>query len=153
VQERVLLHRASVIGRIFWDDLALKMNDSGDDLKNDGGEQTAQILTTLQDRELILRNPQSAFAGTSEYIFKHSVLRDVTYERLLKRLRKIYHLQVAKWLCSSSGERVGEYAARIAEHFEYGSCLPRLPTGIIVPPSKLKKPIFPKWHRGSTARL
>jgi predicted ATPase/class 3 adenylate cyclase len=120
VQERVLLHRASVAGRIFWDDLALKMNDSGGDIKNDGGEQTAQILTTLQDRELILRNPQSAFAGTSEYIFKHSVLRDVTYERLLKRLRKIYHLQVAKWLCTSSGERVGEYAARIAEHFEYG---------------------------------
>jgi predicted ATPase/class 3 adenylate cyclase len=119
-QERVLLHRASVAGRIFWDDLALRMNDNGGDLKNDGGDQSAQILTNLQNRELIFRSPQSAFAGTSEYIFKHSVLRDVTYERLLKRLRRVYHLQVANWLCSSSGERVGEYAARIAEHFEYG---------------------------------
>ena len=51
-------------------------------------------------------NRQATFSGTTEYMFNHALLRDVTYASLLKRLRRAYHAQVADWLCERSGERV-----------------------------------------------
>jgi class 3 adenylate cyclase/tetratricopeptide (TPR) repeat protein len=113
--ERQILHRASVAGRVFWDELTARMAEAGETNQ----EATTQIaLGSLQNRELIFRVDPSTFSGATEYIFKHALLREVTYERLLKRLRRIYHLQVAEWLLERSGEQVGVYAGRIGEHFE-----------------------------------
>jgi predicted ATPase len=36
----------------------------------------------------------------------------------LLKLRRTYHKQVAQWLEANAGERVGEYAGLIAEHYE-----------------------------------
>ena len=44
------------------------------------------------------------------------MLREVTYESVLKRLRKIYHGLVADWLIANSADRIGEYFGLIAEH-------------------------------------
>ncbi len=44
------------------------------------------------------------------------MLREVTYESVLKRLRKTYHGFVADWLIVNSGDRIGEYSGLIAEH-------------------------------------
>jgi tetratricopeptide (TPR) repeat protein len=118
LQERNVLQRASVAGRVFWDDLTARMKDSDRDEDADRVVETSGALAGLQGRELIFRKDHSAFSGTTEFMFKHAVLRDVTYERLLKRLRRIYHLQVAEWLYDHSGGRVGEFAGRIGEHFE-----------------------------------
>jgi len=118
VQERKVLHCASVAGRVFWDELAARMSDAGDYVGVETLPETSGVLASLSDREMIFRRDPSAFAGTTEYIFKHALLRDVAYERLLKRLRRAYHLKVAEWLCERSGERAGEYAGRIGEHFE-----------------------------------
>ena len=116
--ERKVLHRASVAGRVFWDDLTAHMKDSNGAEQGDRVVETSGALANLQSRELIFRKEQSAFSGTTEFTFKHAVLRDVTYERLLKQLRRTYHVQVAEWLREHSGERVGEYAGRIGEHYE-----------------------------------
>jgi class 3 adenylate cyclase/tetratricopeptide (TPR) repeat protein len=116
--ERKVLHRSSVAGRVFWDDLAARLADASSE-EALGGVETAGALAKLQGRDLINRVDQSTFSGTQEYIFKHALLREVTYDRLLKRLRRTYHLQVAEWLCERSGEQVGVYAGRIGEHFEY----------------------------------
>jgi tetratricopeptide (TPR) repeat protein len=53
-----------------------------------------------------------------EYIFKHDLLREVTYESVLKRLRKTYHGLVADWLIANCGDRISEYGGLIAEHLE-----------------------------------
>ena len=55
-----------------------------------------QTLTALRERELVYRHEESAFVGSVEYIFKHDVLREVTYESVIKRLRKTYHSLVAE---------------------------------------------------------
>jgi tetratricopeptide (TPR) repeat protein len=52
----------------------------------------------------------------SEYIFKHDILREVTYESVLKRLRKVYHGLVADWLIAQGAERWVKYNGLIAEH-------------------------------------
>ena len=80
--------------------------------------QIAERLETLEKKELVFHRDASAFAETPEYIFKHAILHDVTYESVLLRLRKIYHAQVAENLIELGKERVNEYAGRIGEHFE-----------------------------------
>lgn len=111
--ERMVLQRASVVGRIFWDDAIRALGD--EHLKADV---LASTLLALRAKELIFRRDRSAFVGAEEYVFKHVILRDVTYESVLKRQRKIYHAQAANWLLEHSGERSNQFAGLIAGHFE-----------------------------------
>jgi class 3 adenylate cyclase/tetratricopeptide (TPR) repeat protein len=106
-------------GDVPWDDVAGTTEDAS------SGADTATALQALGERELIHEREMSAFVGTREYIFKHAILRDVTYESVLKRLRRVYHGQVAAWLVEQGGERVGEYAGRIGEHYERAEMRPQ----------------------------
>ena len=115
--EREMLQRASVVGRVFWEGALVRICESVGK-RIDRGEISA-ALQALCKKELIFRRDDSAFAGEREYIFKHAILHDVTYESVLKRLRRAYHAQVAAWLFERGGERVGEYAGLIGEHYEY----------------------------------
>jgi predicted ATPase/class 3 adenylate cyclase len=114
-QERVILQQASVIGRVFWDS-ALSYLRGAAPAANP--ENLNEILASLCHRELIFQRRVSAFSGTQEYIFKHALLRDVTYESVLKRERRGYHALVAEWLIANSGERSGELTGVIADHLE-----------------------------------
>ncbi|MBU1747421.1 MAG: AAA family ATPase [Chloroflexi bacterium] len=109
--ERELLQRAAVVGRLFWDAAVAELADAEQ-------EPVRAALDASCARELIFRREHSAFAGTAEYLFKHALLRDVTYETVLLKLRRGYHARVARWLEAHAGERVGEYAALMAEHYE-----------------------------------
>jgi oligopeptide transport system substrate-binding protein len=75
-------------------------------------------LSALRGKEMVFQRETSAFVGAQEYIFKHNMLREVTYEGVLKRLRRVYHGLVADWLMEQAGERVGEYTGLIADHLE-----------------------------------
>ncbi len=72
----------------------------------------------LRAKELIFQYGEAAFAEIPEFIFKNAVLHDVTYESVLLRLRRVYHLQAAEGLIGVWGERVNEYAGRVGEHYE-----------------------------------
>jgi class 3 adenylate cyclase/tetratricopeptide (TPR) repeat protein len=114
-RERVVLQQASVVGRLFWDQLVAYIQ--AQDHEGSDPQFVPIALTSLRGRELIYRREESAFAGALEYLFKHDVLREVTYESVTKRLRKTYHGLVADWLISHSGDRFNEYNGLIAEHF------------------------------------
>ncbi len=112
--ERIILQRASVVGRIFWDTIVTRLQAEGEQpIAN-----TRDLFNKLRRRELIRWREQSAFDGTKEYIFKHTILRDVTYESVLRRQRRVYHAQIADWLVERSGDRINEYIGLIAEHYE-----------------------------------
>jgi predicted ATPase/class 3 adenylate cyclase len=111
-QERLVLQQASVVGRLFWDRVVAYIQSAGDG----GAEIVPEVLTALRGRELIYRREESAFAEAREYLFKHDILREVTYESVLKRLRKAYHALVADWLIAHSAGRAAEYNGIIAEH-------------------------------------
>lgn len=112
--ERTVLQRASVVGRIFWDSAVAVLHADGEQPLHN----LQDNLVALRSRELVRAREQSAFSGTGEYIFRHTVLHDVTYESVLRRLRRIYHAQVADWLIDRSGDRINEYNGVIADHFE-----------------------------------
>jgi class 3 adenylate cyclase/predicted ATPase len=115
-EEREVLQQASVIGRSFWDQaVGYLYQGFNPDQKQ---ENVASILTSLRNRELVFRRESSSIASTQEYLFKHEMLREVTYESIPLRMRRIYHGLAAEWLLESSGDRVGEYTGQIAEHLE-----------------------------------
>ena len=116
-REREMLQLASVVGRIFWPNMLAHMRNPAIETA-DADRALQQSLQTLRSKELIFESGQSTFADTSEYIFRHAVLYDVTYESVLLKLRRVYHRQVAEGLIWLSSERAGEYAGRIGEHFE-----------------------------------
>jgi predicted ATPase/class 3 adenylate cyclase len=118
--ERGALQKASVVGRTFWDAAVARLGE-GQPEAAAGAERPEALgarLDALQARELVFEQERSAFARAQEYIFKHAILRDVTYESVLLRLRRGYHAQAAAWLIEQAHERVGEYAGLIGEHYE-----------------------------------
>ncbi len=115
--ERKALQRASVVGEVFWSGAVNRICESTAEPMERNEVQGA--LQSLREKELIFGQDESTFAGEQEYVFKHAVLHNVTYESVLKRLRRGYHAQVAGWLLERSGERVDEYAGLIGEHYEH----------------------------------
>jgi predicted ATPase/class 3 adenylate cyclase len=119
LEERTTLQQASVVGHIFWDDTVEYINQESRSRNIQTTLNTAcQNLTTLRSRELIHRREESAFTDSVEYIFKHTALRDVTYESVLKRIRRIYHGLISEWLIHHSAGRSSEYSGLIADHLE-----------------------------------
>jgi tetratricopeptide (TPR) repeat protein len=115
-EERMVLQQASVVGRVFWDAIIAYLNRSGpgglaDETVRDG-------LDALREREMVYRRDLSAFTGAAEHIFKHTLLREVAYETVLKRARRSYHALVAEWITEHSSERAGEIPQIIAYHLE-----------------------------------
>lgn len=112
-EERITMQRAAVIGRSFWDE-AIKALQMADNIPVEVG----RALEVLTRRELISVREETTFRGAREYIFKSTMLRDVTYDSIIKRQQRNYHAEVARWLEEVAGAWAGEYNLLIAEHYE-----------------------------------
>lgn len=108
--EREALQRASVVGRLFWDEAVAELAQTP-------VAELRPTLAAVRQRELIFRRERSSFIAAEEYIFKHALLRDVAYETVLLKYRAAFHGRVARWLEEHAGERIGEYLGLIAEHY------------------------------------
>jgi len=118
--ERVVAQRASVIGRVFWDD-AVDYLAGASPAPASGALSTNDALNGLRTREVVQRRERSAFDGTTEFLFKHALLRDVAYDGVLKAHRRTFHSLAARWLEQTTGRsrRGDEYAGLIAEHYDH----------------------------------
>jgi class 3 adenylate cyclase/predicted ATPase len=114
---RETLQQASVVGRIFWTSVVERMRNPEQQNVEAYSSITDQ-LGLLRAKELIFQYGDGEASKAPEFIFKNAILHDVTYESVLLRLRRVYHLQVAQGLVEISGERVNEYAGRVGEHYE-----------------------------------
>ena len=114
--ERTILQQASVIGRTFWDALLFRINSTAEAEATE--RKIREALSVLQEKEMVYAREVGAFAGYTEYAFKHALTREVTYETVLKRMRPVYHGLAAEWLIEHGSETVGEFTAVIASHLE-----------------------------------
>jgi class 3 adenylate cyclase/tetratricopeptide (TPR) repeat protein len=112
VPERAVLERAAVAGRIFWDDAIANL----DDVDGPPSGDLPELLGSLEAKELVFRQPASSFLGTRQYIFKHALLQDVAYDRVLKRDRARLHRAVADWLIRRGDSPA--LSGTIASHFD-----------------------------------
>ncbi|MHA2501573.1 MAG: adenylate/guanylate cyclase domain-containing protein [Candidatus Kariarchaeaceae archaeon] len=112
-EEREVLQKASVMGRVFWDQILLVIYGS-----EEGGIKVKDILKSLQEREFIFQRNTSAISIANEFMFTNNILREVTYESVLMNRRNEYHQQIANWLRSIPGDRMEENNSLIAYHLE-----------------------------------
>jgi predicted ATPase/class 3 adenylate cyclase len=117
VEERTVLQQASVVGRIFWDDVIRYLCAS-----NNGGQgeqpDISAVLDQLRLKEMIYHRETTSLSDAQEYFFKHILLRDVAYDSILKNDRQSYHALIAEWLIHKNVERAGELTGMIGEHLE-----------------------------------
>ncbi len=108
--ERAALQRGAIFGRHFWTGGVEAL----------GVAQGREVLGRLQPRGFVHAQPDSAFEGEMEWSFHHALLREVTYESVLKRERAALHRAAAGWLEEQAvrAERVDEFAGLLAEHAE-----------------------------------
>ena len=105
--ERTALQEASVVGMVFWEE-ALAALDA----------QAPRELPTLVRRELALPQVETSLDGENEYVFKHQILHEVTYETLLKRRRRVLHASAAAWFAGLKGVRAAGFLGAAAWHYE-----------------------------------
>jgi class 3 adenylate cyclase/tetratricopeptide (TPR) repeat protein len=108
--QRDALQRASVVGRVFWDAAVCALAAERPEAE------THRALDVARSRELVFRSERPSLDVSVEYVFKHALLRDVTYETVLLRDRTRLHGLVADWLEANAGERLGELLELVAEH-------------------------------------
>ncbi|MBM6402136.1 ATP-binding protein [Phycicoccus sonneratiae] len=119
--ERQVLQRASVVGRVFWDAAVGRLGRGSPSAVGDGAvadDPVPALLDRLRGRDLVLRRPGSSIESAHEYLFKHALLRDVAYDGILRTHRRAYHARVVDWLVevSERSGRTDEYAFLVAEH-------------------------------------
>src|SRR5207253_394926 len=110
--QRLVLQRASVIGRVFWPGSIAHLSP---ELQN-----AEEALDQLLLRDFVTRESRSSISGETAYRFKHVLIREVAYGGLSKSARAEYHARFAEWL----GERTGEELLEIrAFHLDRAAAL------------------------------
>ncbi len=115
-EERRVLQKSSVVGRVFWEDAVDHLARAT--APDEGDVDLASLAKSLAQLELAYERTPSAFEFTREFIFKHAMLHDVAYESVVRRDRRTYHHEVAAWLIGAAGSRREEFAGQIAEHYD-----------------------------------
>jgi class 3 adenylate cyclase/tetratricopeptide (TPR) repeat protein len=106
-EDKYTLQTASVIGRVFQQVvLGYLLQRQRADLPLESA------LSELQQRELI------RWRGDLEYIFKHAITRDVTYNSLLIMRRKELHRATAETIEMLFPDQLDELAPTLAYHYE-----------------------------------
>jgi class 3 adenylate cyclase len=101
--EKRLLQRAAVIGRIFWESAVAHLTPELEDVE--------PVLDDLLLRDFVTRESRSSITGERAYRFKHVLIRDVAYAGLAKALRADLHVQFTDWLHERAGEELVEIRA------------------------------------------
>jgi tetratricopeptide (TPR) repeat protein len=120
-EERQVIQRASVIGKLFyWS--ALRELVPADLQGNVGG-----ILSALIQKDMIRPAP-SDFMREDAFGFRHALLMEAAYRSTPKEVRAESHARYADWLERASAGRGDEYSEVIGHHLE-SACRNRLDVG------------------------
>jgi len=107
--ERQLVLNAAVIGDVFWQGALEALGTAGP---------LAELLPSLERRDLLRRRPWSRIEGDQELSFKHSLVREVAYSTLSRAARAQRHGAVAEFIERRAGDRTA-YATALAHHWRH----------------------------------
>lgn len=125
--ERELLEHAALIGSVFWLGGLVVLGRIRRDVPQmwGGGEDLAphvrDLLKGLEEKDYVLRMPDSSIAGDEEYIFKHNLERERLLSLVPQEESVRYHLLLAEWLEFRIAERGEEQLDLLARHYELGN--------------------------------
>jgi tetratricopeptide (TPR) repeat protein len=110
-EERAVIQRAAVIGKVFW------WGAVSDLSPEDHRSRVASHLQALLRKELV-RPDRSTFSGEDAFRFSHILVRDAAYGSMPKRSRADLHRRFASWLERKAGDRVAEFEEILGHHLE-----------------------------------
>jgi predicted ATPase len=106
--ERTVMLDAAVVGKVFWTGALERMSSGQLDL--------AELLDSLEGRDLIRREPVSRLRGDQQFSFKHDLIRDAAYATLPRPQRRKRHAEVAAFLEETTSETPAA-ASALAQHW------------------------------------
>ncbi|MHB8650503.1 MAG: ATP-binding protein [Gaiellaceae bacterium] len=101
--QRVLLQRASIMGRIFMTGALVTLAPEVEGVEHE--------LEELMLRDLVVRESRATITGEQAYKFKHVLIREVAYAGLSKTSRADLHRRFAGWLAERAGDELLEIRA------------------------------------------
>jgi class 3 adenylate cyclase/tetratricopeptide (TPR) repeat protein len=110
-QQKQVLQRASVVGRVFWQGALEQLVP---------GLEAARLIDELVDRELVVVEARSTIAGERALRFKHILIAEVAYGGVSKATRAELHETFARWLHDRTGDELMEIRAY---HLDRAVCL------------------------------
>lgn len=124
--ETTLLEQAAAMGAVFWSGAFVPLLRAGaeaPDLWNQEAEgdtlDVAEALAELVEREYIVRQPDSSFPGSEEFVFKNARERDALARRGRQSALKRWHQIIADWMEHQDAVRSShEHVALLAHHRE-----------------------------------
>jgi len=110
--ERIVIERASVVGREFSQDALAALDDG-----REGEISLPRALERLIRRDLI-RPASSTLAHGDGFRFRHNLIRDAAYAAIPKRVRAMVHERVAAKLEEGGDRSAGEHEEILGYHLE-----------------------------------
>ena len=107
--EKLLLHAAAVLGKVFWTD-ALAALVPGEPWLLD------ERLHALERKEFVRRERRSAVEGAQQYAFVHALVRDAAYAQMPRAERSRRHRAAAEWILALSPDRSQDRAEMLVHH-------------------------------------
>ncbi|MEP7225517.1 MAG: AAA family ATPase, partial [Actinomycetota bacterium] len=105
---RSVLLAGAVVGKTFWRGALQGMG---------GVEDLDEALNTLEQRDLIRRDPTSQIAGDVQFTFKHMLIREVAYATLPRATRRERHAAVASHIEGAIEGSNDTLASILAHHW------------------------------------
>ena len=112
LEERAVIQRASVVGKVFWWGAVTELSPEDD------RPRVGSHLQTLLRKELV-HPDRSGFAGEDAFRFSHILVRDAAYGSMPKRSRAELHQRFAGWLERKAGDRIAEFEEIVGYHLEH----------------------------------
>jgi tetratricopeptide (TPR) repeat protein len=107
-EEKSLLQKAAVVGKVFW--LGALIDDGRPESR------TAELrLHALERKDFVQRARRSSVANEEEYAFVNVLVRDVAYGQIPRAQRAEQHRHAAVWIGSLG--RTEDHAEMLAHHY------------------------------------
>ncbi|MGQ0670118.1 MAG: ATP-binding protein, partial [Actinomycetota bacterium] len=110
-EERAVIERASVVGKVFYRGAIQELSPEEE------RPGVGSHLMTLARKDLI-RPDRSDLAGEDAFRFRHLLIRDAAYESMPKETRADLHERLAGWLERATGEHRTEFEEIVGYHLE-----------------------------------
>ncbi|MGH2662773.1 MAG: adenylate/guanylate cyclase domain-containing protein [Actinomycetota bacterium] len=110
-EERAVIQRASVVGKVFWWGAVAELSPAPEQAAVGGH------LQALVRKELV-RPDRSRFSGEDAFRFSHILIRDAAYAGTTKELRAELHERFAGWIERRAADHLTEFEEILGYHLE-----------------------------------